>query len=160
MAVAAIVTLPFVVPDPRGFWWSLVGFQVSAPFRPDSLSLSALLARLGLHPIPQWFVFMMIVISVDLCLKRAPHSPSGFCAALALVTLVFILFNKQAFCNYYFFCVGALSVTLATTDQYPDGSIFGIVRLPGIPAALHRDPRNGFLCLATLRSDVFVSDNA
>ena len=33
--------------------------------------------------------------------------------AIATTFFAFFVFNKQAFCNYYFFVIGALYVTLA-----------------------------------------------
>ena len=39
---AVVVTLPFVVADPREFWRAVVEWQLIQPFRPDSVSLLAL----------------------------------------------------------------------------------------------------------------------
>ena len=36
-------------------------------------------------------------------LWRLPRTPAGFAAAVALTFFAFFAFNKQAFCNYYFF---------------------------------------------------------
>lgn len=60
-AFAAAITLPFAFWDHHGFWWSLVTFQVAAPFRPDALSISALLARHGLSPVPQWLIVAAVL---------------------------------------------------------------------------------------------------
>jgi 4-amino-4-deoxy-L-arabinose transferase-like glycosyltransferase len=44
---------------------------------------------------------------------RLPRTPAAFATALAVTFLSFFAFNKQAFCNYYFFVIGAFAVTLA-----------------------------------------------
>ncbi len=36
---------------------------------------------------------------------------------MALVLLVFFAFNKQAFCNYYYFVIGALCTALAASSS-------------------------------------------
>jgi hypothetical protein len=128
--VAAIVNLPFAVWDARGFWWSLVTFQVAAPMRPEALSFSALLVRHGSSPIPQWFVAMAVVSAMTFVLLYARRSPSDFAASLALVSLVFFVLNKQAFCNYYFFSAGALCLSIAA-GGFGSGDLFTLARLPG-----------------------------
>jgi hypothetical protein len=129
LAVAAMLTFPFALPDPHGFWRSLIDFQLLAPFRPDALSLSVVLSRLGLHPIPQWFILSIVAAGLGLCLWKSQRTAAGFCAALAFVTLIFLVLNKQAFCNYYFFCIGALCLAIAANDRQPGEILFGIVRL-------------------------------
>ena len=121
-AVVAIVTLPFLAWDPRGFWWSLVTFHALAPVRSDALSWSAALVAHGLSPIPAWCVALTIVAATAFVLWRVRPSPSAFAISLALVSLLFFVLNKQAFANYYFFCFGALCVGLAsaTNGMGPD----------------------------------------
>jgi len=114
-AVVAILTLPFLIMDPKGFWWSLVSFQVLAPIRPDALSFSGLLIEHGFRAIPQWFVGLVTVAGTGLALWKAPRTPSAFAISLALVSILFFVLNKQAFVNYYFFCFGALCVGLAAS---------------------------------------------
>jgi hypothetical protein len=41
-------------------------------------------------------------------LCRAPRSPSGLAAAVALICLCMFAFSTQAFINYYFFAIAAL----------------------------------------------------
>jgi hypothetical protein len=56
---------------------------------------------------------MALVAVSALSLWRLPSTPAGFAAAVALNSFAFFAFNKQAFCNYYFFVIGALCVALA-----------------------------------------------
>lgn len=128
--VAAAVNVPFLLWDPRGFWWSLVGFRLMLPLRLDALSFSALLGRHGFPPIPQWFVFVAVVAAVIFCLKWAPKTSSGFAVSLALVSLVFFVTNIGAFCNYYFFCGATLCLGLSGNAYDSAETFYGLVKLP------------------------------
>jgi hypothetical protein len=124
-----LVTLPLVIPDPPAFWRSTVGVQVLAPYRTDALSFPNLwLHKRGLLPSdgslpprevlpPTWPAFAAAVLAIALCLWRAPRTPAGFAAALALVFLAFISLNKQAFANYYYFVLAALCCAIAAADN-------------------------------------------
>jgi hypothetical protein len=46
-------------------------------------------------------------------LWRLPRTPAGFGVAIGLTFWAFFVFNKQAFCNYYFFVIGALYASVA-----------------------------------------------
>jgi hypothetical protein len=56
------------------------------------------------------------VVAVALALRRCPRTPAGWALALAFVYLVFFAFNKQAFCNYYFFPLACLGAAIAAMD--------------------------------------------
>jgi hypothetical protein len=51
--------------------------------------------------------------TIAMALWRAPRTPAGFAAAVAVTFTVFFAFSKQAFGNYYFFVIGALACALA-----------------------------------------------
>jgi hypothetical protein len=148
--VAAFVTLPFALWDFHGFWWSLVTFQVAAPFRPDALSVSTLLVRHGWPAIPQWFVVTAVLAAMVFALLRSPHTPSGFTGSLALVSLVFFVLNKQAFCNYYFFSAGSLCLSMASTGRDSAAAIFALARLPANTG--HSVPPQAELSPSTMQS--------
>jgi hypothetical protein len=111
--VASALTLPFILWNPGAFWKSVVALQFHQPFRPDALSYLSWWALRG-HPQPAATIaFIAAAIATGMSLWRLPRTPAGFAAALALTFLAFFAFNKQAFCNYYFFVIGAFAVTLA-----------------------------------------------
>jgi hypothetical protein len=111
--VAAAVTLPFFIWNPSGFWKSVVTLQLYQPFRPDALSILAWWV-VGGHVQPSPTVsFVVAALASAVAVWRLPRTPAGFAAATAATFLAFFAFNKQAFCNYYFFVIGALAVTLA-----------------------------------------------
>lgn len=108
LAVAAAVTLPAALMDLPAFLHSAVVLQWRQPFRDDALSYLAGLAHFTGWRAPAWVGFALVAPAVLLCLRKCPRTPAGFAAAVALVCLVFFAFNKQAFCNYYHFVIGAL----------------------------------------------------
>ena len=115
--VATVITLPFAVADVGGFVRSVVMLQIRQPFRADSLSYPAWWVRTtGLTPPPAWLAFVVLALTLALCLRYAARSPAAFAAATALAFLVFFAFNKQAFFNYYYVVVGALCCALAAAE--------------------------------------------
>jgi hypothetical protein len=113
VGVAAVLTVPVFLWNPAAFIRSVVLFQGKQPFRTDSMSYLAWLARDGVPVLPQWFSFLMAIVGVGVALWRAARSPAGFAAGAALVWVLFFAFAKQAFCNYYFLVVGTISVAAA-----------------------------------------------
>lgn len=136
-SVAAAITLPFLLWDPRGFWWSLVGFRLRTPLRLDALTFSALLGRHGLPPIPQWVVMVAVLAGTVFTLKKAPKTPAGFAVSLGLVSLIFFVLNIAGFCNYYFFCAGALCLGVSSATYDPGEALFAFVKLS--PSSIHHD---------------------
>ncbi len=125
--VDAVVTLPFVLWNPRAFWRSIVTVQQLGPFRWDALTY---LVWYGSHGHP-WITRPLVAFLCSVCavvfalalsLWRAPRTPAGFAAALALTALVFFAFNKQAFANYYFFVIGALCCAIAACGPAEDAA--------------------------------------
>jgi hypothetical protein len=123
ISVAAIVTLPLALWDPDGFFRSVVWLQVREPFRTDSLSVLAWLARRGV-PVPTIATTLVAGgVAAALALWKLPRSAGGFAAGTAVMTLVLFAFGKKAFCNYYFFVLGALAVTVAASGERPQSTI-------------------------------------
>jgi len=111
--IALVVTLPLMIWDIRGFIADVVVAQFQQPFRLDSLSYLAVIARdCGRHP-PLWLGFATLVPVTALGFWRAARTPAGFAAATAFLYLAFFAFSKQAFNNYYFFVLGALACAIA-----------------------------------------------
>jgi len=113
--VALVVTLPLVLGEVRGFVTAVITLQLYQPQRSDALSYVAALARAGL-PAPTWLAFVAIVPVLALALWRGARGPAGFATAVGALYLVFFVLNKQAFCNYYFFALGALCCGIAATQ--------------------------------------------
>jgi uncharacterized membrane protein len=109
MAVAIAITLPFVLWSPTDFVSDVVLFQLRQPFRPDALSLPALVAWATGWRAPG--VLALVAATGALACTRSrldAGSPQSLLPlSAALVFMTFFLFAKQAFCNYYYF-VGVL----------------------------------------------------
>jgi hypothetical protein len=61
--------------------------------------------------------FALLVPVVALLLARAPRTPAGFAAAVALTLLTVFVFSKRAFANYGFCVIGALGTALAAVRR-------------------------------------------
>jgi uncharacterized membrane protein len=119
-AVLAIINLPFFLWNPAAFVRSLVTAHYLQSFRPDALSYSAWIYRCtGGFILPMWVALLAVIVASAEALWRGVRSPAGFAAALTLVLLVFFAFNKQAFCNYYYFLMASAwwSVAAARLPQ-------------------------------------------
>ncbi len=116
-ALAAASVLPFLLWDPDAFFRSVVQFQALQPFRPDALSLMAYFAVDGKPVLPAWLSFAVMPLAWGLALWRAPRTPAGFAASVALLLLLFFGFAKQAFCNYYLLVVSAACCALAAVER-------------------------------------------
>ena len=105
---AAVVTLPFVLWNFHAFRGSVVEWQLVQPFRMDSCSYLVVLAWLldGWHA-PFFTAFLFVIPAIGAVLWREARTPAGFAAGAAFVCMVFFLFNKQAFTNYFYFVIGA-----------------------------------------------------
>jgi hypothetical protein len=114
--VAAVISLPLALWDVRAFWHSTVDFQANQPFREDALSYLAAFAWLTGLQASCAIGFVGAVVVMALAARRCPRTPSGFCTILALTYFVFFAFNKQAFCNYYFFPLAAVCAAIAALD--------------------------------------------
>ncbi len=89
---------------------------------PDALSFMVWLKQNELMPWlftgpehrPTMLVPFALVVGVALlAVWRSPRTPAGFAATVCMLNLVFFAFSKQAFCNYYFFAIGAACWALA-----------------------------------------------
>jgi hypothetical protein len=116
-AVAIVVTLPLALWDFHAFWKSTVTVQQLAPFRWDALSYLVWYGFRG-HLVTEPSTALIwstvgALVALALSMWRSPRTPAGFAASLSLILLGFFSFNKQAFCNYYFFVIGSICCAIA-----------------------------------------------
>lgn len=119
VATAAALTFPWMITASSGFMNGVVWFQFRQPFREDSLSYLALIARKGGPQLGSWPAFVMLIPVATLVTLKTPRSLAGFSFAAALLYLVFFAFNKQAFCNYYDFALGLVCCAVAALSAEP-----------------------------------------
>ena len=120
VATAAGVTLPLALINVPKFIWNVVTLQIHQPFRPDALSYPSWWVSHGGQPIT-WLAFVAVIPVLLLVLWKAERGPAGFALAVVVVLLVFFVFSKQAFCNYYYFVIGGLCTALAAAFQATPG---------------------------------------
>lgn len=111
--VALLVTLPLALWDIGAFMHSVVTLQFHQPWRPDALSIPAWWVTLGGGRMSIAAAWLALAVGLAVSLMWLPRRAGGFCLAVALSFLLFFVFNKQAFCNYYYFVIGALCCGLA-----------------------------------------------
>jgi hypothetical protein len=119
-AVALALTVPLFLINPQAFMWSVIKLQFYQPFRSDALSYLPWWMARGHPQPPVWIAFAAAALATALALWRAPRTPAGFAAAVALVYGVFFAFNKQAFLNYYFFVLGASCVAFSASAPHAE----------------------------------------
>lgn len=120
VAVATAVTLPLALWDLGDFLFSVVLLQFRQPFRDDAMSLPALAERtLGWSGEALALVGILVAVAVAMwwVVRRAPRTWPAAATGMALVMLAFLLFNKQAFTNYYMLAVAMLWLGVALRDD-------------------------------------------
>jgi hypothetical protein len=113
-AVAGLaVTLPFALWHPSPFFNSVIRLQTLEPFRTDSLSYLSWAARAGWGAGSFVWSISAALVALTAAMIRTPNTPGGFAASLSLSLLAMFAFGSKAFCNYYFFVIGALCCAVA-----------------------------------------------
>lgn len=113
IAAAAAMTLPFLLWSPRAFVDAVILLQAREPFRADSLSYLPWLSAHG-WPEPSFLWTLIAMLSaLAIVAWRGGASPASFPASLAFTTCATFAFGRKAFCNYYFFVIGALCCAIA-----------------------------------------------
>jgi hypothetical protein len=112
VAGAALVMLPFVLWDAPALYRGVVAFQLQQPFRADSLSWPAAVVAMGGPILSPWIALPAAAAILALAAgRRVPLERAVLAGAAAW--LAFLLFSKQAFCNYYWLIVGLLCAAVA-----------------------------------------------
>jgi len=105
LAVLLLCTVPFALPDPSAFWRGVVRFHFLQPFRIDSLSLTALAARLSGGPIGLFAYAGIAVAALVLALTVRRHTGLPLaCASAGAAFAAMLIWNQQSFCNYWWLC--------------------------------------------------------
>lgn len=111
--IAAATFVPVLVWDFDGFLRSALLVQVNENLRSDALSLAVNYSRWAGHEMSTLAYGAIVLTAIVLAAWRAPATPAGYAAALAVVLFTTFAFGKKAFCNYYFFVLATLCATIA-----------------------------------------------
>jgi hypothetical protein len=131
-AAGLVVTLPFAAWNLTAFVDTVVLLQTREPFRADSLSYLSWAVRQGWPAGSYVWAIAAALIALAVAMWRTPNTPAGFCASLALATFATFAFGSKAFCNYYFFVIGAICCTLGAALSQPQQEAS---RMPFVGAA-------------------------
>ena len=74
-------------------------------------------------------VMLAVIAAIGFALRNAPRTPAGFAASLGLVSLIFFVLNIAGFCNYYFFCAGALCLGVSGAPYESGENLFAICEI-------------------------------
>jgi hypothetical protein len=100
LGTAVATYLPFVLVTPSGLFTAVVLHHLGNPLREDSLSLTGTLSRVGVQ-LPSWVGVVASFATLG-TLRRAPRVVGALLLSSSLTFLVFYVFGRQAFCNYYY----------------------------------------------------------
>ena len=121
VAVVAFVTLPLALWQPRAFVDSVLLLQMREPFRLDSLSYLSWAARHGFGAGSFIWSIGAGAVALTAGVLMTPNTSAGFALTLALSAFATFAFGTKAFCNYYFFVVGALCCAGAAMGRNASG---------------------------------------
>lgn len=117
VAVVVAVTLPLAMWRPSAFVDSVLLLQMREPFRLDSLSYLSWAAR---HDFGAGSFLWSVgagALALTAAVLLTPNTSAGFALSLALSAFATFAFGTKAFCNYYFFVVGALCCAGAAMER-------------------------------------------
>jgi hypothetical protein len=117
--IAALVTVPLAIVQPRAFVESVVLLQLREPFRIDSLSYLSWGARHDWGAGSFAWSLGAAALALAFSVVSTPNTPAGFALGLALSTFATFAFGSKAFCNYYFFVAGILCCGAAALAAEP-----------------------------------------
>ena len=117
IGTGAAATLPFAIWDPGGFVDSVVLLQFREPFRQESLSVLAWLAGHDIYLPTIATTAVAGTLAAAAAMVMLPRSAGGFAAGMMLIAFALFAFGKKAFCNYYFFVLGAMALAIATAGE-------------------------------------------
>ena len=114
-ALALIITLPLALWNLQAFMNDLILNQLGVPFRPDALTF---LAWRGTPPDQRVSMLSLAALGVTVVLAavRSPRTAAGFAGAMAVLYFLYFSLGSHAFCNQYFFVLGALCCAVATSE--------------------------------------------
>ena len=111
--VVALEVLPFLAWDAGSFVYSTLTMHLLQPFREDSYSIPALIARAGGPELPSAISVLAALGAMALVVWRGSRSVAGVIGGTGFVLLVFFVFAKQAFLHYYYLVSALLACAIA-----------------------------------------------
>jgi hypothetical protein len=120
VAAAAGLLLPFFLWDPRAFLDVVLLRHLERPVHPDSVTLRSGAYRMFDLLLPGPAMVGLMAVGIGWVVWRTPAKGTASALWAGTALLVFLLFHKQAFCNYFYLCDYLLLLGiagLATSDS-------------------------------------------
>jgi hypothetical protein len=105
--------LPFALWHTNSFLRSVVWLQTLEPFRTDSLSFLIWADRNGYGRGSFLYSVSAAAAGAIISLLTTRNTPSGFATSAAMTMFAMFVFGSKAFCNYYYFVIGAMCIAIA-----------------------------------------------
>jgi hypothetical protein len=118
----AVILVPFVLWDPQAVYRSAVETHILVLPRDDALSVAGFLRRHVGPMIAGGLPYFHLLVAMGLALWKAPRTAAGFASAVALAYVALFAVAPLAFCNYYFFIIGALCCAVAVSSPMESAS--------------------------------------
>jgi hypothetical protein len=118
LLTALLITLPLALWNFPAFYHSAVTLQFAQPFRPDALSIPAMLFDIFSFRTPNWLPLLLTFLVSALLALRAPKTPTFLAWSLAITLPLLFALSKQAFANYYYLVAVAWCAALAFTPPH------------------------------------------
>lgn len=112
VAVGAVCILPFAFWHTNSFMRSVVWLQTLEPFRTDSLSFLVWADRNGYGRGSFLWAIGAAIVAALVSLGTTRNTPSGFAVSAAIIMFAMFALGSKAFCNYYYFVIGAMCCAL------------------------------------------------
>jgi hypothetical protein len=111
--VGLLCVVPFALWHINSFMRSVVWLQTLEPFRTDALSFLIWADRNGWGRGTFIWAVGAAAVAAGLSLVATKNTPSGLATSSAFIMFAMFVFGSKAFCNYYYFVIGALCIAIA-----------------------------------------------
>jgi hypothetical protein len=124
VVVGLAVILPFALWNPEAFVHDVLEYHLRSPFHSDALNLTAFFHDVADFLLPAAVSVAMAIGALGLALfaYRRDATAAGFASACALTLGLALLFQKHAFCNYYYL-VGTMLLSAAALRDREAGEV-------------------------------------
>ena len=113
VVTGAVCILPFALWHINSFMRSVVWLQTLEPFRTDSLSFLIWADRNDMGRGSFMWAIGAAIAAAVVSLFTTRNTPSGFAASAAITMFAMFVLGSKAFCNYYYFVIGAMCCAIA-----------------------------------------------
>lgn len=123
LGTAAMTIVPALLVDPSAYVMATIGNLTDIGFRPDTQSISGLLARFGVEVILPIWLWALLGLVVATVVARLVTTPGEFITGAALILAV-VFVTGQAFPNYWFLVMGLVAAApiVSGMDRSDEGT--------------------------------------